>query len=187
MELEELLELLEINDPHDFTFFEQFAELAECEEDIPEETLTQFFADVDKDSLEELTSNYFEELLNSVPETATDFYTILVGIGQAFTATAQSFDNDDNRIIYAEMFYKFRSWMIFDADVRCININSDEEQTVSILQALSMYRAQNLSDEEYDFDFDDVLEYPIDEYVIPLENLNADNDDIDLYDDVDEI
>ena len=186
MEIDELLEMLEIEDPHDFNYFEQYAELAECEDDIPEDTLIQFFADVDKDNLEELTGNYFEEILNSVPEDAVDFYSTLVGIGQALTATAQAFDSDENKILYAEMFYKFRTWMVFDAEVQCVNVSSGEEKTVSILHAFSMYRAQNLSEEEYTYDFDSVLEYPIDEYSISISGFDAEDDNSEAYDDIDE-
>ena len=186
MEFEELLEMLEIENPQDMAYFEQYAELVENEEEITEDTLIQFFLEVDKDNLEELTTNYFEELFHSIPDEAADFYSTVVGISQAFIATAKSLDNDDNRTLYAEMFYKFRNWLIFEADVRCTNISTEEESILSILQALSLYRAQNLSDEEYNYDFDDVLEYPIDEYIIPLSSFDDDENDIDLYDDVDD-
>ena len=186
MEFEELLEMLEIEDPHELAYFEQYAELVEYEDDISEDTLIQFFLDVEKDNLEELTTNYFEELFHSIPEDATEFYSTVVGISQAFIATAKALDNDENRTLYAEMFYKFRNWLIFDADVRCTNISTEEESSVSILQALSLYRSQNLSDEEYTYDFDDVLEYPIDEYIIPLSNFEDEEDEMDLYDDVDD-
>lgn len=185
MEFDELLELLEIDSPQDLAYFEQFAELAECEEEISEDTLAQFFADVDKSIIEELCATYFDEILSSIPDDSVEFYSTMLGMSQAFKATAQSLDNDENRVLFAEIFFKFRNWMLFDSEVYCTNVTTGENITVSILQALSMYRAQNLSEEEFDYDFDNVLEYPIDEYIIPISNFE-DDDDIDLYDDVDD-
>jgi hypothetical protein len=103
-------------------------------------------------------------------------------------------DPDEATANYADEFLRFRTWYAFESEVRCGKIDEDGadgddegEMNVPLMQALTMYRSQHLSDDEYKYDFSDVLDYPIDEYAIILDSL-ADNEDIDeAYDDRDEI
>ena len=174
MELDELLEIIEIDTTADFSFFEHYAELVETEEDIPLEILIQLFSEVDADVLTELTEGYFEDVLKYVPDDATEFYTLLTQIGQTLASVASSIQSDDNHEVYAEEFYKFRNWYTFDSEVHCVKISDDTEVDCPISQALTLFRLENLNEEEYRYDFSDVLDYPLDEYIVNVSSLGGD-------------
>jgi hypothetical protein len=191
MEYEELLSLLDIDSGKDLAYFEQYAELVECGDYIAPEALSQIFEEVESDALAELTDGYFDELLESVPDDETDLYTLLQTIGRALSGLALMPEHDEATANYADEFLKFRTWYAFESEVRCEMIDPDdtaEESVVTLMQALAMYRAQHLSDDEYVFDFSDALDYPIDEYAVMLENLpDEEEDPEEAYDDHDEM
>ncbi|MDR1953476.1 MAG: hypothetical protein LBQ21_03230 [Clostridiales Family XIII bacterium] len=184
MELEELLAILEIDAPQELSYFEQYAELVENETEIPLDVFSQLFEEADKDVLAELTEGYFEDILRYIPEDAMDFYTLLSSIGQALLGLASTMDTEGNRQLFSEEFYKFRNWYSFDSEVECTKLSDDSETIVPIAQALALYRAEHLSDDEYRYDFSGVLDYPIDEYIVPISALN--DDDEESFDDEEE-
>jgi hypothetical protein len=185
MEYEEILSLLDIGSGKDLAYFEQYAELVECEDYISPEALSQIFEEADGDALAELTDGYFEELLAGVPDEETELYTLIQTIGRALSGMALMSDPDEDVADYADEFLRFRTWFTFESEVRCHKIdddNDDSEVIVPLMQALAMYRSQHLSDEEYEYDFSDVLDYPIDEYVVLLDSIDEDEDDEERYD-----
>jgi hypothetical protein len=186
MELEDILNILEIDEISDFSFFEHYAELVETEEDIPLELLAQFLDDIDSDVLTELTEGYFEDILKYIPDDAVDFYTLLSTIGQTLVSLAGS-DDLDNSSIYAEEFYKFRNWYTFDSEVHCTQISNNTIVECTISQALTLYRLENLNEEEYEYDFSDCLDYSLDEYIVNVASLSDDDIEADEpYDDIDD-
>lgn len=182
MELEELLNILEIETIADFSFFEHYAELVETEEDIPLDVLIQLFDEVDSDVLTELTEGYFEDILKYIPDDAVEFFTLLTSIGQTLTSIASNSESDNHHEVYAEEFLKFKNWYTFDSEVHCVNISDDTETECTISQALTLYRLENLNEEEYRYDFSDVLDYPLDEYIVNVSSLSDETDDEPYYD-----
>jgi hypothetical protein len=187
MDLDALLKLLEIDSPQDFTYFEQFAELAESDEDIPLDTLASLFAEVDKDALAELIDAYFEDVLNNIPEESSDIFTLLTTIGKALTGLAQTEELEEAHGRFAEEFDKFKIWYTKESEVHCINKSDRSELDIPVLQAMALYRAEHLNNEEYSYDFSESLDYPIDEYIVPLDVLEmSEREDEDDYSDNDE-
>jgi hypothetical protein len=187
MEYEDLLSLLDIDSGADLAYFEQYAELVECEDYISPEALSQIFEETDNDALVELTDGYFEELLESVPDEESDLYTLLQTINRALSGLALMPDPDETATNYADEFLRFRTWFVFESEARCEKIDAEEDESeiiVTLMQALAMYRAQRLNDEEYRYDFSEVLDYPLDEYALTLEALGEDEEE--PYDDRDE-
>jgi hypothetical protein len=177
MELEELLEMLEIDSPQGLSYFEQYAELVENETDIPFDVFAQLFEEADKDVLAELTEGYFEDILKYVPEDSMEFYTLLSSIGKALLGLASTMDTEGNRQIFTEEFYKFRNWYSIDSEVECTKLSDDSETILPVSQALALYRAEHLTDDEYRYDFSGVLDYPLDEYIVPAAALSEDEDE----------
>jgi hypothetical protein len=187
MEYEDILSLLDIGSGKDLVYFEQYAELVECEDYISPEAFAQLFEETSGDALAELTDGYFEELLESVPDDEAELYTLLQTIGRALSGLALMPDPDESTANYADEFLRFRTWFVFESEVRCEKIDpagGDGEVDVPVMQALAMYRSQHLSDEEYRYDFSEALDYPIDEYAMLIESLS--DDEGEPYDDVDE-
>ncbi|MDR3073044.1 MAG: hypothetical protein LBU41_06085 [Clostridiales Family XIII bacterium] len=182
MSYEELLKVLEIESAQDFAFFEQYAELVENEEELAYEALMQLLEEVDYEALTELTEGYFEELLRYMPDEATDLYTLLDTIGKTLASIARTMETSENQQMYGDEFIKFRNWFLFDSEVRCIPIDEGddaEELLVPVSEALTLYRSQNLTEIEYQFDFEDALNYSIDEYIVSLSSLDSEEDEDD--------
>lgn len=169
MDFDELLELLEIDSPDEFGYFEHFAALVECDEEIPYDLFYRILADVESDTLIDLTDNYFEDVLQEMPDDAIDIYTLLGTIRQALVGLAKNSTTREERIAYADELYKFRNWYIFDSDVHLKRLSDNAKRDVTVSEALSLYRLEKLNEDQYLYDFSDCLDYEIDEYAISID------------------
>jgi hypothetical protein len=169
MDFDELLELLEIDSPDEFGYFEYFAALVECDEEIPYDLFYRILADLEPETLIDLTDNYFEEILQNIPEDAIDIYTLLGTIRQALVGLAKNSSTREERVAYTDELFKFRSWYIFDSIAHLKRLSDNAKKEVTVFEALSLYRLEKLNEDQYRYDFSDCLDYEIDEYSISIE------------------
>jgi len=169
MDFDELLELLEIDSPDEFAYFEHFAALVECDEEIPYELFYRILADVEAEILIDMTDNYFEDILQGMPDDAIEVYTLISTIRQALLGLAKNSSSREERIAYADELYKFRNWYIFDSVVHLTRLSDHMERDVTVSEALSLYRLEKLNEDSYLYDFTDCLDYEIDEYSISID------------------
>jgi len=182
MGLEELLAILDIESPSDLVYFEQFADLMELPQDIPYETLSSLVSGMEPGVLPELVEGYFEDVIKFVPDGEDDLYTLLQNIATTLTTLAEGTD-DDSSNTFAEELYKFRSWYLFENTVLIKEFAEGTEREIPLMEALTAYRAQNFTDDDYTFDFKDALDYRLDEYIVSLGALVKDSyDDENDYD-----
>lgn len=179
MDFDELLELLEIDSPDEFGYFEHFAALIECDEEIPYDLFYKILADVESDTLAELTGNYFEDVMQGMPEDAIDIYTLFGTLRQALTGLARNSYTREERIAYTDELYKFRSWYIFDSTVHLKRTRDSLKRNATVSEALSLYRLEKLNEDQYQYDFSDCMDYEIDEYSISIDaKLDEEYDEI---------
>ncbi len=169
MDYDELLELLEIDSPDEFKDFEHFAALVECDEDAPYEHFFRILADLDSEILVELTDDYFEDILQGMPDDGIDVYTLIGTVRQALLGLAKNSFTRDERVAYVDELYKFRNWYIFDSIVHIRRLSDHAKRDVTVSEALSLYRLEKLNEENYRYDFSDSLDYDIDEYSISFD------------------
>jgi hypothetical protein len=169
MDFDELLDLLEIDSSDEFGYFEHFAALIESEEEIPYEFLYKLLADVEAETLIELTDSYFEDILQGMPDDAIDIFTLLGTIRQALVGLAKNAANREERIAYVDELFKFRTWFIFESQVHLKRLSDHAKRTVTVFEALSLYRLEKLNEDQYRYDFSDCLDYEIDEYSISID------------------
>jgi hypothetical protein len=169
MDFDELLELLEIESPDEFGYFEHFAALVECDEEVPYDLFYRILAGVESETLIDLTDNYFEDVLQGMPDDAIDIYTLLSTIRQALAGLAKNSSTREERIAYADELYKFRNWYIFDSIVHLRRISDNTKRDVTVSEALSLFRLEKLNEDQYRYDFSDCLDYEIDEYAISID------------------
>ena len=190
MDLDELLSLLDATTPSELVYFEQFADLMEEPQDIPYETLAILSEGMEPAVISELVGGYFDDTLSFVPDDEEDLYTLLSNISRTLQSLPLGSDEDASHL-FAEELYKFRSWYLFDHCVICTDLSEAKESEISLFEALTSYRSQNFTDEEYEFDFSGALDYPMDEYIVSLSSIiedddyeyEDDDDDYDLADD----
>jgi len=172
MDLQELLAFLEIDEPSEFEYFENFADLAESDEAVPEETLFMLFSETDKKVVAEITGSYFDDMLEAIPDSAIDMYTLLDTVKMVLVGLISASDDDENVLThFVEEFSRFRSWYCFESAVECREINGDEEKVLSLRDALTLARMEKLEGYEYDYDFSDCLNYELDEYMMTFADM----------------
>jgi len=169
MDFNDLLKLLEIDSSDEFGYFEHFAALIECDEEIPYDLFYKILTDVDSDTLIDLTDNYFEDILQGMPEDAIDIYTLLSTIKQALVGLAKNATNPEEHISYVDELFKFRAWYIFDSIVHLKRLSDNVKRDDTVFEALSLYRLEKLNEDQYRYDFSDCLDYEIDEYSISID------------------
>jgi len=172
MKLNDLMELIEIDSPEDFSFFEQFAALMEIDVRIPFDVLYLLFSNVDPHNLAELTESYFQEILDKTPDDEVEFHSLMSAIGQNLAGLAsiinRSAERSDGLRDYTEEFFRFRNWYLYDSDVVCEQILSGNETHTTVFEALVLCRLEELGEERYVYDFSESLDYPLNEYIFPI-------------------
>ena len=177
MDLRELLEMLEIDEPREFEYFENMADLMESDEPVPVETLYQLFSETEPAIVAELIVSYFDDLLEAVPDDATETYLLLDSIKRALSGLAGNLDEEGNLTRFAEEFQRFRAFYNTDSEVICKSQADGEEKTLPLRDALTLARLEKLEEEEYQYDFADCLRYELDEYVMGFAELAGTEDE----------
>ncbi len=175
MDLNELFEIVDIESTEDFKYFDNFAALMESDDYIPAEVMYELFAEVDTDVLSELTDNYFEDIMEGVPEEEAELFTLLDNIKRVLKGYAENTDDERSIVLFTDEVSRFRNWYNFDTDVECQSRNDGSTRTVPVREALVLYRIEKLRADEYMYDFSECLDYPLDEYVVSFTS-DADGD-----------
>ena len=175
MDLNELFEIVDIESAEDFKYFDNFAALMESDDYIPAEVMNELFAEVDTDVLSELTDNYFEDIMEGVPEEEAELFTLLDNIKRVLKGYAENTDDERSIVLFTDEVSRFRNWYNFDTDVECQSRKDGSTRTVPVREALVLYRIEKLRADEYMYDFSECLDYPLDEYVVSFTS-DADGD-----------
>lgn len=156
MNYDELLKKLEIEDAFEFANFEEFAILLECEEFIKYDDMQRVLVDVDEDVLAELIKSYFEEIAESLPDSATESYIFFEMLVRVLTEKLY-----DEKAEFLEELYTFRRWYLFDSEVEVVDKSG--KRKLSFFDAITSHRATKFvgaADNVYKFD--SALNYKID-------------------------
>jgi hypothetical protein len=165
MTLTELMSIIEIENLDEFEFFEHFSALMECTEEIDYDTFFKVLADVEPALLAELTENYFDDLIQGVPDDAMTLYSLIFTVRTTLSESAKEAGSREDRIFYVEELYRFRNWYMFDSIVLCKRINDDLLHECTLFEALTLFRLEKLGEDKFDYDFTHVLDYPIDDFI----------------------
>ncbi|NLF47522.1 MAG: hypothetical protein GX578_04280 [Clostridiales bacterium] len=171
MDLQELLSFLEIDTPMEFEYFENFADLVECEEIIPESTLFLLFSETDKRIVGEIIINYFDDMLESLPDDSNDIYTLLEKIKLSMAGLIKASDDQDILSRFPEQLNAFKNWYCFESAVACKDPDTGEEKLLTLRDALTLARLQKLEGEEYIYDFSECMNYEVDDYMVNISEL----------------
>lgn len=186
MDIMELLEYLDIEEPEEFEFFEHLADLLELENEISYEACFSLFSAVPESTLTELIANYFEEVMENLPDDTVDIFTLLTTIRQCLLGLSRNIGEPEGVRTFVDEFIKFRNWYSMDSRVHCKRISDGQFSDVTVGEALALCRLEKLNEDAYNYDFSDCLDYEIDEYSMSLsdivERVDFDDEDEDLND-----
>lgn len=158
----ELMNMLNMDELYDFEYFEQLADLLECEEEIPFELFFEILSETDGDVMRELVGNYMEEFLDNIPDFSADLFTIAESIKQRLLLLTETLEEEETKRTFAEELYKFKQWYT-KPDGATAN-----ENPCSILEAITLHRAENLGEKKMKYNFENSLDYELDEISIGL-------------------
>lgn len=178
MNLKKLLEYLEIESPEEFEYFENLADLVEADAEMLPETIYQLFEQVDMELLGELMSNYFEEMMKAIPEDAAPLYTLLDSVKMALVGISRNIEEENDLVLLSDEFSRFRNWYSLDSTVwvQEIGESSRREKGMPLRDALTLARIEMLGGEKYEYIFDEVLGYEIDQYTMSFADLMNENE-----------
>lgn len=168
MTLESLLELLDLESPSQFEYFEHLAELMELTTPIPYDLFHIVLSEAPAPTLAELTDNYFEDILQGIPDNTIDIYTLLTAIRQNLFSLAQNSGNSDVRRQFADQLFQFKNWYTQEGLVHCTHLKDGAILDVSLCEAFALCRLEKLNEDQYDYDFSQCLDYDLPEYTVSL-------------------
>lgn len=176
MNFEELLSYLELESPEEFEYFESLADLIETEEEIMPEAIYKLFEGIDMEIFGELVSDYFEEMLKAVPEDAVELYTLLDSVKMALMGMSKHLEEENEMVLMADEFFRFRNWYSLDSVVwvQALSNLQEPEKSMPLRDALTLSRIEKLGGETYEYSFEDVLDFEMDQYTMTFADLMQD-------------
>lgn len=176
MNYEELVEFLGIENGAEFEYFENLADLIEADEEILDEALYKLFKDADKSTVMDLLENYFEDILKSIPDDATDIFMLIESVKMSFIGLVETIDSEVEEyetalVHFCEELNNFKNWYSKDSKVECIKIADGVKEVLPVRDALVYARLEKLDGEKYQYDFQECMDYSPEEYVLTYGDL----------------
>ncbi|MCI5698376.1 MAG: hypothetical protein MR269_05040 [Clostridiales bacterium] len=185
MNREKFYELADIETPEDFKFYDNVENLVEADEQWDADLLWSVISEVDGDTLKEIFKEYFQSLMEKLPEDNTELYTLIYNTGRAITGLAGAGESDrvDNLRRLSEELERFSGWFSRDSKIEIQDVDSGDVSSMPLRDALAYMSLEKLGMGNYIFNFDGVLDYEVDEYVINLMDWSIDDDNAEEADD----
>lgn len=177
MDFYELLEYLELDDAAELEYFEAMADLIESEEYIEQESMYQLFDGADNTMIEELLQDYFEDVLDGLPENSGEIFSLLHQIKLSLIGMISQAEDDSDMRRFTDEFYRFQTWYSHDSEVRLEPEAGGQAVYSNVRDAITTARLEKLGGEKYRYDFESALDYPLDSYTMSFSELmEAEND-----------
>ena len=173
MDFEELLKYLDLEDAAEFEYFEAMADLMESEDYIEPEAMYKLFEGADKSMVSELLDDYFEDILEGLPENSGEIYSLLHQIKMSLMGLISGAEDENDIRKFTDEFYKFKNWYSHESEVRLSPDFSGEDIYHSVRDAITASRLEKLGGEKYSYDFEAALDYPLDSYTVSFSDLIA--------------
>ena len=157
MDKKSLLEKLEIEEGGKIEYFEQLAELLEMPEALSFELFFAALGGLDSETAGELTENYFEELVDALPDDENELVSLMDTIEQNILLLAENLEDDSVKLRYAQQLFKFREWLVAPGNAQI------DGSDASVLEAIFAAREDKLTGEDRTLDFSDALDYELDD------------------------
>lgn len=172
MTYDELLELLDLEEASDFQYFENVSDLFESDEEIEPETLYALVKGIDMEIFADITADYFNDILESVPDDAMEVYTLLDSVKMSLIGMAKHIEEDTDIVRLADEILRFRSWYSIHSSVYVTDLSDLlDERCVTMRDALTYARAESFGGDKYEYYFDEALNFEIDDYIMTFADL----------------
>ena len=173
MNYEELLEYLDLENSADFQYFEAMADLVECEDYIEPEAIYKLFADAEREVVSQIIGDYFEDILDGLPEDAGEIYSLLHQIKMGLMGMIVNAEDEDDMRKFADEVYSFRNWYSEESEVELTPETGDGRLYQNLRDAITTSRIEKLGGERYRYDFENALDYELDGYTMSFAEMIA--------------
>lgn len=148
-----------------FSNFDDFATLIECDKDISYEAVYEILSKASKEDLIEIINGYFEDITENLSDDSMELFTLLGNVNNLLTGLLEN-EQDGNRTLFVDEFYRFKNYYTFGPPVVSTNASTEEKQEFTISEAIYNYRLEKLSKDRFFYDFSACQDYEIDEYTV---------------------
>ena len=179
MNFEELLDYLDLEDAMQFEYFEAMADLIESEEYIEQEALYQLFEGAEKTMITELLEDYFEDILEGLPDASGEIYSLLHQIKVMLIGLSSSLEDDSELRLFTDEFHRFRNWYSHESEVGLTPDDGGSTVYHTVRDAITAARLEKLGGEKYSYDFENALDYELDSYSMSFADLAKAEDETD--------
>ncbi len=177
MDYYELLEYLDLEEAGQFEYFEAMADLIESEEYIDQEAMYMLFDGADNTMIEELLQDYFEDVLDGLPENSGEIFSLLHQIKLSLIGMISHAEDDFDMRRFTDEFYRFQTWYSHESEVELQPENGGAALYTNVRDAITASRMEKLGGEKYSYDFENSLDYQPDSYTMSFSELmEAEND-----------
>ncbi|MEE0772410.1 MAG: hypothetical protein UIJ87_04435 [Anaerovoracaceae bacterium] len=177
MDYYELLEYLDLEEAGQFEYFEAMADLIESEEYIDQEAMYMLFDGADNTMIEELLQDYFEDVLDGLPENSGEIFSLLHQIKLSLIGMISHAEDDSDMRRFTDEFYRFQTWYSHESEVELQPENGGAALYTNVRDAITASRMEKLGGEKYSYDFENSLDYQPDSYTMSFSELmEAEND-----------
>lgn len=178
MDFYELMEYLDIEDPAEFIYFETMADLVESERPIDQEAVYALFDGAELETVAELFDDYFEDILDGLPEDSNEIYGLLHQIKLSLMGMAMNSEDEGALRRLTDGFCRFKNWYSEESKVQLYPIGDSGvgSECHTLRDAITTARLEKLGGRAYEYDFGQCLDYPLDSYEISLAALVAAED-----------
>lgn len=177
MDYYELLEYLDLEEAGQFEYFEAMADLIESEEYIDQEAMYMLFDGADNTMIEELLQDYFEDVLDGLPENSGEIFSLLHQIKLSLIGMISHAEDDSDMRRFTDEFYRFQTWYSHESEVELQPENGGAALYTNVRDAITASRMEKLGGEKYSYDFENSLDYQLDSYTMSFSELmEAEND-----------
>ena len=166
MTKQEFYDLLDIETAEDFKYVENVAQYFECEDEIEFAHLAELIEELDKDETAGLIDDYFEEIMDFIPENESEVYSLFQNIRRSLTGIIKNYDELSTAAKAAEELERFRRWYSLDSTVYLSDMKGLGEKDETLRDALFERRMEALGGDKYFYDFTEAMDYPLEEYVM---------------------
>lgn len=171
MNYEELLEYLDLDEAAQFEYFEAMADLIESEEYVEQEAMYQLFDGADKTMITELLEDYFEDILEELPDASGEIYSLLHQIKVMLIGMSSNIEDDSDLRLFTDEFHRFRNWYSHESEVELTPEDGGRPIYHNVRDAVTASRMEKLGGEKYRYDFENALEYELDSYSMSFADL----------------
>lgn len=175
MDRNELLKYLDIEFGSEFQYFEDFANLVESEAEIDSDVIFELLEEVEMDVFRELAHNYFEDIMNTIPDSQIDVYNLLENIRRVLEGLSEAVKNEEENALLklADELNRFRNWYSCEYTVDCRDLETNEESEETVRDALVNSRLEKLMGDSFNYDFERALKYELEEFIMTYADLAA--------------